>query len=79
MFSYLKRKSTSTDDEVCITSLNSHFAGIYSGTEYGRLSSQGYPKESPHQPLAKPMGAKSREQVGHVQPTDALPSWQLTT
>jgi len=28
MFSYLKCKSTSTDDEVCITSLNSHSAGI---------------------------------------------------
>ena len=24
------------------------------------------------------MGAANREQVGHVQPTDALPSWQLT-
>ena len=38
MFSYLKCKSTSTDDEVCITSLNSHFAGIYFGTKCMVLS-----------------------------------------
>jgi hypothetical protein len=38
------------------------------------------PRKSPHWPVQQlgPMGATNREQVGHVQPTDALPSLQLT-
>jgi len=37
-------------------------------------------KGSPHLAcLSQPVGAKKRERLGHVQPTDALPTGQLST
>jgi hypothetical protein len=49
-------------------------------TKYRNKLTGGKKKKAPtdYRPLW-PMGATSREQVGHFLSTDALPSWQFTT
>jgi hypothetical protein len=60
-----------------ITSLNSHFAEIYSGTRYGFLST--WRKRNPHRPvqLPRPVRAKGWARYGRFKHTP--PAGHLTT
>jgi hypothetical protein len=52
----------------------------YAHPSHGSINANQMPRKSAYWPgELKPVGATTREQVGHVQPTLALPKRQLST